>query len=114
MNLPDDLNVALSELFTGAARDRLYPERVFRLINDTDIVPHLPPLPEFHRAGRELNFDTAGALRSEIGRLGRLLGYAANGVKSIRNASRKAVDDHGMDYYVARCAALTKTVQRVS
>lgn len=89
--------------------DRLYPERVFRLINDSDIVPHLPPLPDFHHAGRELNFDTAGALRSEISGLGRLLGYAANGVKSIRNASRKAVDDHGMDYYVARCAALTKT-----
>ncbi|MDF3057861.1 MAG: putative lipase [Rariglobus sp.] len=86
--------------------DRLYPERAFRLVNDSDIVPHLPPLSDFHHAGREFTFDASGVLRSEISGLGRLLGYAAGAARSITTASRKAVDDHGVAYYVARCEVL--------
>jgi triacylglycerol lipase len=86
--------------------DRRYPERVFRLVNDTDVVPNLPPLPGFYHAGQSLTFDAKGALRSEVSGLGRLLGYAAGAAVSLKAASRKAVDDHGVAYYVTRCETL--------
>jgi len=89
--------------------DRLYPERLFRFVNDTDIVPQLPPLASFHHAGWEFTFDQDGKLRSEISGLGRLLGYAAGAAKSIKGASRKAGDDRGIAYYVHRCEALAKS-----
>jgi triacylglycerol lipase len=99
----------------SAQLDQRYPERLFRVVNDSDIVPHLPPpqvaaaLPEYFHAGHEYTFDKDGKLRSEISGLSRVLGYAAKvAAKSVKEATRQAVDDHGMAYYVAKCKALAE------
>lgn len=89
--------------------DRKYPDRLFRLINETDAVPALPPLPSFHHAGHALYFEADGSLRREVSGLSRLLGFAAGAVQSIKAAGEKAVNDHGMHHYVARCEKLVKS-----
>ncbi len=94
--------------------DRFYPERIFRVVNDTDIVPRLPPalVPPasgYFHAGHEFTFDKNGKLSSEISGLSRLLGVASKvAATNLETAARQAVDDHGMAYYVAKCKALAE------
>lgn len=87
--------------------DRQYPGRVFRLINQTDIVPELPPLPDYHHTGSARHFD-GDQLRTHVSGLSRLLGYAAGAAQSLKAAGQAAVDDHGMNHYIERCAKLVK------
>lgn len=97
-----------NEAFTSEL-DRRQPERMFRLINETDAVPLLPPLEDYHHAGNDFFFDAGDKFHSEISGLGRLLGYASTAAaKSIKEAGRKAAADHGMARYINRCEMLAK------
>ncbi len=89
--------------------DRAFPERIFRLINNLDIVPTLPPSSDYHQAGHAFTFDAKGEIQSQISGLDRVLGFARQAmVKNIQSAVRETVDDHSMAYYVKWCEALAK------
>jgi triacylglycerol lipase len=90
--------------------DRSYPERIHRIVNETDIVPNLPPLPAFHHAGRLLSFDSNGSTRTQVTGLTRILDIGANAARNgFKNATAKALDDHGIAHYAERCEKLART-----
>lgn len=90
--------------------DRRHPERIFRMVHDQDVVPKLPPLPDYFHAGREFVFEKGKPVRMEISGLSRLLRTAALGARDLKSAGSKAVDDHSMVHYVARCEEHARSI----
>lgn len=84
----------------ASAYNTAFKSRVFRFVNNNDIVPQAPPEPVFHHVNTMMYFDANGKLREKASFVGtltdRFKGYTADmfapGTDGIR--------DHSMDRYL--------------
>ncbi|MCC2277151.1 lipase family protein [Streptoverticillium reticulum] len=86
------------------AHDKAFAGRMYRFVNDKDVVPHLPPEPLYWHAQALRHIDAVGAVRESVGLLGGFgermehLGHVA---KDMWDGAGDAFRDHGVAKYVA-------------
>lgn len=95
-----------------------YGNRIFRVVNDRDIVARLPPreVLGYEHCGKCLVFDADGALHEDVARWYALLDAVRVGVDALRAfqgggkkaASITAIADHAITEYIAKLEKLAK------
>ena len=92
------------------ALDSAYPERIFRVVNDVDIIPELPPFPDYHHAGRLMFFEPNGELRTQVSGLSRVLLQTSSALDAatIKQVGAEKFAAHGVANYVERCEKLAR------
>lgn len=84
--------------------DRRFPGRYFRYVNNTDLVPRVPPWSFGYRhAGHLRYFDADGRLHDSLPFWKRLLDRLEGRIESIPDKGLDAIQDHSRDQYVALC-----------
>ncbi|CAM4033635.1 hypothetical protein GCM10009799_22360 [Nocardiopsis rhodophaea] len=84
------------------AFDREFKGRMFRFVNNSDIVPQLPPEPVYHHVDEEKYFDADGRLREKkMSLLGGLTEKAQGQTVDPMALGTDAIGDHGINRYIA-------------
>jgi predicted lipase len=85
----------LSKEFNTAFSDRMY-----RFVNNNDIVPQLPPEPTFHHVSALRYIDTKGAIHHTMPLLSGMLDHARGLTADALAPASDGVRDHFMDAYL--------------
>ena len=84
------------------AFDTDFKDLMFRFVNNSDIVPRVPPrVGLYSHVGTFLYFDEQGILRSDPGFWFRRLDEIKSAVDDFRKLTPGAIQDHAMDEYLA-------------
>ncbi|MEL6601963.1 MAG: lipase family protein [Cyanobacteria bacterium J06614_10] len=82
--------------------------KVFRFVNNNDIVPHVPPpfsvlnpTRFYGHVGMAKYFDAAGSIRANYKLANRLLNRSVGLVKGLVGAGFDLISDHNMEYYIS-------------
>lgn len=82
--------------------------KVFRFVNNNDIVPHVPPpfsiwnpTRFYGHVGMAKYFDAGGNIRANYTLANRLISRAVGVVKGVLGAGFDLISDHNMEYYIS-------------
>ncbi|NEQ55568.1 MAG: hypothetical protein F6K11_36550, partial [Leptolyngbya sp. SIO3F4] len=88
--------------------DEKLPNKVFRFINNNDIVPHVPPPFSFRNPRRLYGhlgtvkyFNSKGALMANYTAINRMLDSLVGLAKSLLKSEVDLISDHRMPYYIS-------------
>ncbi|MFE0376564.1 lipase family protein [Streptomyces inhibens] len=77
-----------------------FSERMYRFVNNNDIVPQLPPEPAFHHVSALRYIDSEGAIHNTMPVLSGLFDHAKGLTADVLAPASDGVRDHFMDAYV--------------
>ncbi|MFI7101033.1 lipase family protein [Streptomyces sp. NPDC050161] len=84
----------------AGAFDKAFDRRMYRFVNNNDIVPQLPPEPVFHHVKALRYIDSDGALHDTVPALGGLVDRARGLTADAFAPASDGVRDHLMDRYI--------------
>ncbi|MFF4753795.1 lipase family protein [Streptomyces sp. NPDC002514] len=85
----------------AAACDKGFKERMFRFVNNNDIVPQLPPEPAFTHVQALRHFDADGRIHASMSLLGGLTDRARGLTADALAPAADGVRDHFIHHYIA-------------
>ncbi|GAA3682110.1 hypothetical protein GCM10022224_053080 [Nonomuraea antimicrobica] len=86
----------------AAAYDKVFRGRMFRFVNNNDIVPQLPPAPLFQHVAEERYFDAKGRLRDKMPAVAGLVDRFHGAVADPLAPGTDGIRDHFINAYLAR------------
>ncbi|MFF3554653.1 lipase family protein [Streptomyces tsukubensis] len=85
----------------AAAVNKGFPDKVFRFVNNNDIVPQLPPEPAYTHTDTVRYFDAKGRLHTSMPLLGTVVDRARGLTADALAPAADGVRDHFIDSYLA-------------
>lgn len=85
----------------AAAHDKAFARRMYRFVNNNDIVPHLPPEPAFHHVGALRYIDSKGKVRESMPLFGHVADRARGLTADALAPTSDGVRDHFAGSYIA-------------
>jgi hypothetical protein len=82
------------------AYDSAFTKRMYRFVNNNDVVPQLPPEPVFHHVAALRYIDSNGTVRDEMPIIGGLLDRAKGYTADMLAPASDGVRDHSVTQYV--------------
>lgn len=92
------------------AFDRALAGRVYRFVNNTDLVTRVPPAKAYYHIGRRIYFTRDGRATNELTRVQRFLDRLSARRRDLGKLGTKGMKDHSMDIYVKRVRKNLKTI----
>ncbi|MEU9036380.1 lipase family protein [Streptomyces sp. NPDC048352] len=83
------------------AYDSAFTRRMYRFVNNNDVVPQLPPEPVFHHVDALRYIDSSGTVHDRMPVVGGLLDRAKGATADMLAPASDGVRDHLMDKYIA-------------
>ncbi|MCP2258891.1 Lipase (class 3) [Streptoalloteichus tenebrarius] len=84
----------------AAAHNEAFAARMFRFVNNNDIVPQLPPEPAYHHVDAVRYIDSSGRLRERMSMLGGVVDRAKGLTADAFAPASDGVRDHSVNRYV--------------
>lgn len=85
----------------AAAYDEAFKGRMFRFVNNNDVVPQLPPAPLFQHVAEERYFDAKGRLREKMSLAGGLADRLMGRTTDLLAPGGDGIRDHFIQSYLA-------------
>jgi triacylglycerol lipase len=85
-----------------AAHNNAFRDRMYRFVNNNDIVPQVPPEPVYHHVDAERYIDSSGRIRTTMPALGGLFDRARGLTADPFAPASDGIRDHFIDHYLDR------------